>query len=60
MAQFDNPDRDFSASPDDTKKQHNDAWAQPIPGIFDDPIVRERIIQLIVKVVSGQNQRSYW
>jgi hypothetical protein len=59
MHQFDNPDRDFSASPGDPKKD-TDAWAQPVPGIFDDPTVRERIIQLIVKVVSGQNQRSYW
>jgi hypothetical protein len=59
MAQFDNPDRDFSASPDDKRKQLTDAWAQPVPGIFDDPIVRERMIQFIVKVMRGQTTGSF-
>ena len=59
MAQFDNPDRDFSASPDNARRQLTDAWAQPVPGIFDDPIVRERMIQFIVKVMRGQTSGSY-
>ena len=54
MAQFDNPDRDFSASPDNERKQDTDPWAHPVPGIFDDPVVRERMIQFIVKVMRGR------
>jgi len=58
MAQFDNSDRNFAASPEDVRKQLTDAWAQPVPGIFEDRIIRERIVQLIVKVMRGQNGRS--
>jgi hypothetical protein len=63
MAQFENPHRDFSASPDENRKLISDAWAQPVPGIFDDRIVRDRMVQLIVKVMrghSGRSQPSYW
>jgi hypothetical protein len=58
MDQFENPDRDFSASPEEDRKLISDAWAQPVPGIFDDRIVRDRMVQLIVKVMRGQSGRS--
>jgi hypothetical protein len=63
MAQFENPDRNFSASPDEIRKLIPDAWAQPVPGIFDDRIVRDRMVQLIVKVMrrqSGRSQPLHW
>jgi len=53
MAQIDNSDRDFSASPDNARIQDTDPWAKEVPGIFDDWIVRERMIELIVKSVQG-------
>ena len=58
MAQIDNPDRDFSASPDDARMQDTDPWAKEVPGIFDDPMVRERMIELIVKALQGRSDRD--
>jgi len=54
MAQVDNHDRDFSASPHNAAIQDTDPWAKEVPGIFDDPVVRERMIELIVKAVQGR------
>jgi len=53
MAKFDNSDRNFSASPDNARIPDTDAWAKEVPGIFDDRIVRERMIELIVRAARG-------
>ena len=56
MAKFDNSDRNFSASADNTRMPDTDPWAKEVPGIFDDPIVRERVIEIIVRAARGRDE----
>ena len=53
MTKFDNSDRNFSASPDNARIPDTDPWAKEVPSIFDDRIVRERMIEFIVKAARG-------
>jgi hypothetical protein len=53
MVKLDNPDRNFSASAANARMPDTDPWAKEVPGIFDDRIVRERMIELIVRAARG-------
>jgi hypothetical protein len=53
MAKLDNPDWNFSASPDNARMPDTDPWEKEVPGIFDDRIVRERMIEILVKAARG-------